>query len=378
MAKVATPERIQGMDATFSRVNVSRGDSAQCLDSKHLLDLESLEKEGTKGQSNCFPPHLRWTFGNAAGCFSPVEAQSMKFDLQIVPTFSSPSFPLPNEEGNKEWCIPSFRETVFQSLLELQRNIGGKTFALFHGGGIKSEILFQSLLQLKIPFEVFFLDYWGRNEKWWTGQVLPLCERHEIVHHRISMDKASFYIQSKKYFLEFGIEAPNSLAMLYLADTVDAQFGESYFPLAGMGSLDRRGSLYESILASAPLEQKTIPYIPFSSLHVLPYLWKQKKKKAGELAFFQSNFALLTSAVHGLKEELRFPLLDFRKLYLREFPEVKAREVSSNFEGQEGEKENYLFRKSLERLAHLSPGYSYWRKLSGCMVSLDPILNFGR
>jgi len=191
------------------------------------------------------------------------------------------------------------------------------------------------------------------------------------------MSKASFYAHSKKYFFDFGIEAPNSLAMLYLADQVLEQFGESYFPLAGMGGLDRRGSLYESIICAAPLEQRERPYLPFSSLHVLPYLWKQKYKKAGELAFFQRNFLLLAAALRSGNDVLTFPLLDLRSLYLREFPEVRDRDPSHNFDGPSGERENHLFRKSLERLAHVTPGFSYWRKLSGCMVSLAPAITFG-
>lgn len=357
------------MDATSSRVEKQNSKP----------DIGFNEFVRNQSGESIFPGHLTWSFGDGSAK-SPVEAKSTEMKIQLNPILSISQNP---KEGQFVGSIPenlqtlSFRQTVLLSLEQVREAAGEKKIALFHGGGLKSEILFQSLLQLGIPFDVFFLSFWDRNLHWWEKNVQSLCQQHGITHHKISMSKASFYAHSKKYFFDFGIEAPNSLAMLYLADQVLEQFGESYFPLAGMGGLDRRGSLYESIICAAPLEQRERPYLPFSSLHVLPYLWKQKYKKAGELAFFQRNFLLLAAALRSGNDVLTFPLLDLRSLYLREFPEVRDRDPSHNFDGPSGERENHLFRKSLERLAHVTPGFSYWRKLSGCMVSLAPAITFG-
>lgn len=351
------------------------------VENKNSKPHVGIHQETVRNQSgdSVFPAHLTWSFGEGSAK-SPVEAKSTIMRIHLHPI--SPFVQSGKKETSNGFELPnlqklSFRETVFLSLEQVREAAGEKRIALFHGGGLKSEILFRSLLQLGIPFDVFFLSFWDRNSLWWETRVQSLCQQHGIAHYKIPMSKASFYAHSKKYFFDFGVEAPNSLAMLYLADHVLEQFGESYFPLAGMGGLDRRGSLYESILCAAPLEQRESPYVPFSSLHVLPYLWKQKYKKAGELAFFQSNFLLFASALRSGNDLLKFPLLDLRPLYLREFAEVNDREPSHNFDGPSGERENYFFRKSLERLAHVTPGFSYWKKLSGCMVSLETALTFG-
>ncbi len=294
------------------------------------------------------PAFFRWSFGEN-GEQNPVKAKSCALKIQ---------WQLANKTAAK-----SLREEVYSSAAKISRDRGNKKIALFHGGGRKSEIILRALVEFNLPIEIFFLDFWGLNSRWKTEWVDPIAKQYGISVRVENLEKVKFFQFAKKRFLEFGIEGPNALAMAYLAENLS----EDYFPVVGSGSLDRIGSLYKAIAECNPMPNSG-RFLPFSSVQVFPYLWSAKYGPEGEYAFFQSSEKLFQAALTEANWE--YPFLDLSQTYSRAFPMVPQRPISSNWDGEIGLKENFLFRKSLEFIAQNRPEFSFWKKSSGCAVDM--------
>jgi hypothetical protein len=300
------------------------------------------------------PDFFQWDFGG--GGISPVEARSCNFRFWFTP--------------GKDTSMRSFREEVYLAAAAVQASLRGRKAALFHGGGTKSEILLRVLREIGVPFEIFFLDFWGMNTAWFSDWVAPVAQEIGVPAHRLQAEKIPFYRFAKQNFLEFGIESPNALAMAFLAESISSDF----YPLVGAGGLDRKGDLFQAIAEDHPVSKPGY-FLPFSSFHVFPYLWSRSRKREGEYSFFQSQEGLLRSAFNEALPGLDYPHFDLSGLYRESFPEVKRRAGSTNWDGAAGARENFMFRKSLEFTAHTRSGYSFWRKASGCAVSMDCLLS---
>ncbi len=295
------------------------------------------------------PDFFRWSFGEG-GEQNPVKAQSC--ELKIHWNLSAG----PSEK--------SFREEVYAAAEKMAKRLHNRKIALFHGGGRKSEILLRVFAELELPMEIFFLDYWGLNSSWNSDWVEPVAKKFGIPIHTVQLEKVKFFQFAKKQFLQFGIEGPNALAMAFLAESIS----EEFFPVVGAGSLDRVGSLYRAIGDQNPVPKSGM-FLPFSSVHVFPYLWSRSSRRNGEFAFFQSDETLFRSALAGVRWE--HPYLDLTEVYQGAFPLVAQRPTSTNWDGEIGQRENFLFRKSLEFIGQCKPEFSFWKKAAGCSVAMD-------
>ncbi len=258
-----------------------------------------------------------------------------------------------------------FRNEVRRACEIIDKNRKQKVVALCHTGGIDSEIIANTLREMGIPYICYFLDIWGVNLKEFEYNVknLQVRENFEVVH----LEKKIFYEQhSIPLFRATGCELPTYLAMAYLFNHIP----QNQFIVVGDGDLNRGTDLHKSISKNhlGPI-QKDVLKIPFSLGNIFYYLWAKKNKRDGEFYFFSSTPELLASVyLDPLYEGSQTRLVIYSN-----FPEIKPRPKTSNWDSAQGSKESKWIRDWLIKNTENELRFKNWKRSIGTMVDVSSL-----
>lgn len=301
------------------------------------------------------PTCMHWSFGGEYFA-SPAEAESVDFQVWLKPSIPKKKY--------------SFREEVLLAIDQLAKNRNGRTIALCYSGGIFSELIASQLHAKSIPFEMYFLDFWGQNrhilEKW----AAPFAARLHQPLHVVPLDRDEFHQKyAPEVFLRFGIESPTPLALTYLFQKIPSK----RFIVTGEGSLERAGPLFDHIGKEhpAPASRQGV-YVPFSASIALFHRWAESNQRPGEYQFFSSRPELFASMFTETNVKISYPHVSMRALVHEAFPEIKPRPSQGNWDTTAGKEWNVLLRKSLEKSAKENFDFD-WQKLIGACARVDDI-----
>jgi hypothetical protein len=300
-----------------------------------------------------------WSCGGITNS-SPMVSQSMDFRFWFT--------------AAAERKVYDFRQEVFHALRVLDKRRAGATVALAYSGGVDSEVLAHGMKQLGIPFELYFLDFWGRNEALLNNWAKPGAAKLGKELRVVSLDKEEFLARAHEDFAITGCESPSYLGMLQLFDKIPAD----RYIVTGDGDLDRRGPLY-SHLGGKYAVNKTAPGTPlsFSLSSVSHELWAQAKGRKGEFYFYRSTPGLVAATLTSPEFKAGYPYSYAKAVVHGAFPEVKARPKAKNWKGVMAMLENRELRRLIERQAARTEGQQFWRRLTGTVVNADDIFYKG-
>lgn len=300
-----------------------------------------------------------WSFGGRSYS-NPMAARSLDFRVGFK------RFKLSRQKY-------SFRQEVLRACDRINDRRRGKPIGLCFSGGYDSEIVAVGLRERGVPFELYFLDFWGMNSETLKNLAAPAADRLGKKLNVVSIDKPIFDQFANERFLEFGCEGPTYLGLMYLMEQIPA----NRYIVVGDGDLDRRGSLIDKIGSMHSLSmamtnrQMTVPFTWHS--FVLED-WKHRRQKDGEMYFFRSTPELLASVVNDSRFSVNFPYADTRNLLRMSFPEVSTRQKTTNWDTIRAEAENRYIRVELARLARSTPEFAFWRNAFHASVNLSPLL----
>lgn len=208
------------------------------------------------------------------------QASGQQFRFQYIPTIPK-----------KKYLIAHEVRKACELINHRRKN---KTVALCYSGGMDSEIIARNLIDLEIPFELYFLNIWGINKASFKEWGNPFIKETKKAFHEIFLDRVYFYEDyCLRLFREFGCELPTYIALTYLFE----QIPKDNFIVVGDGDLDRTGSLYQHIAAQTPFSNLNLNQLPFSASVVLFERWAKKNSREGEFTFFQSTPELIASVL---------------------------------------------------------------------------------
>jgi hypothetical protein len=295
-----------------------------------------------------------WSFGGQPYA-NPVQAQSMDFRFWFTPA--------------ADHRLYSFRDEVFAACRELDKKRAGKPVALCYSGGVDSEVIATAMHQLGIPFELYFLDFWGLNRDVHEQWAKPLAAKWGKEVNVVSLNR-EFFLQeyATSTFAQLGCESPTYLGLTYLFSQIPAD----RFIVTGDGDLDRQGSLFSHIgqhVGQGPIE--SLGSIAFSANSVVYENWAAIHQRTGAFYFYRSTPGLVAAAISDPLFQASYPFSNTKKLVHAAFPEVQSRPKTTNWEGNMAE--NRLIRRWLEKHAQRLDGFGFWQRLAGTAVRPNSI-----
>lgn len=300
-----------------------------------------------------------WSFGGKAYS-SPMAAQSVAFRFWFTPAAERRAY--------------DFREEVFGALRALDKKRAGATVALAYSGGMDSEVLAHGMRKMGIPFEMYFLDFWGHNKAMLNTWAKPGAARLGKELHVVSLEKGEFLTRAHEDFAITGCESPSYLGMAQLFDRIPAD----QYILTGDGDLDRRGHLFSHLGYKYPVNG-TVPGKPFSfSISSVAHeLWAQAKGRKGDFYFFRSTPGLVAATLTSPQFTPSYPFSHTDAVVRGAFPELQARPKMKNWRGTLAMLENRNLRRRIEKRAARTEGQEFWRRLTGTVVNADDIFYKG-
>lgn len=300
-----------------------------------------------------------WSFGGRKYT-SPMIAQSTDFRFWFTPAAERREY--------------SFRAEVFQALHQLDKKRAGATIALAYSGGVDSEVLARGMRQLGIPFELYFVDFWGHNEVMLNAWAKPGAAKLGKELHVVSLEKGEFLSRAHEDFAVTGCESPSYLGLQQLFDKIPAD----QYILTGDGDLHRHGQLYSHLGRKYPLNQ-TIPgtALSFANSSVAHEIWATAKQRKGEFYFFRSTPGLVAAALSSPEFRASYPFSNPKAMVHNAFPEVAPRPKTKNWKGAAGLFANRRLRKRIEWRAEELESQQFWGRLIGTVVNGDDIFYKG-
>jgi radical SAM superfamily enzyme YgiQ (UPF0313 family) len=311
------------------------------------------------------------------------KGEPFRCDPAYRPTFlhwscNGVDYASPAEVGNGEfraWLDPvvdhdtyHFRQEVRQACRLLDKKRGDKKVALCYSGGIDSELLAITLDELGIPYELFFLDLWGVNRKEFEANSADFLARTDKKVNLIQADKYDFYNRHVPQSMrDYAIEYPTYMALTYLFEKIP----DSYYIVCGDGDLHREPGRFFNIKEKYPWTRRSQERaVAFPTSAILFYLWSSKNQRPGNYSFFSSTPELLAATIGHPLFENNFPESSTREMIYHEFPEIKPRQKTSNWEGPEGVGENKRIRKWASNLAKKISYLEIWKPHSYTAVAM--------
>jgi hypothetical protein len=281
-----------------------------------------------------------------------------------------------DEQEFKFWFDPvierrpyDFRQEVVRAAEKLDSLRQGKTLAVCVSGGLDSEVLVRTIHQLGLPYEMYFLDNWGRNRDTFQQWVKPLAQELNRKVQVVSLDRSYFYDQyAPQVFGELSCDAPTSLMMTYLFKSIP----QDQYIVTGSGGLDRSGDLYEFLADKHPVakDYHGIP-IPVSTSSVAYDIWAKTAKREGEWYFFHSTPELIAATLLHPGVKIAYPLVQTNAMITATFPEVATRAKTTNWDSPLAKIENSELRL---KLAHHSANFEHqknWFPAIGTVCQYD-------
>lgn len=319
---------------------------------KSLLQGAERALSGKEQSSGNFS---HWSFGGVIGA-SPMQVQSMDFRFWFTPAVERREY--------------DFRREVFSALQALDKKRDGATVALAYGGGVDSEVLAHAMRQMGIPFEMYFLDFWGHNKAMLDNWARPGASRLGKELHVVSLEKGEFLERAYQDFAITGCESPTYLGMAHLFDRIPS----SQFIVTGDGDLHRHGPLYSHLGRKYPLNEAAPgTAVSFSTSSVAHDLWAQAKGRKGEFYFFRSTPGLVAAALTSPEFKAGYPFSNPKGMVHASFPEVRPRHKTKNWKGAMGILSNRSLRRRIEKRAARTEGQQFWRRLAGTVVNAGSI-----
>lgn len=306
-----------------------------------------------------------WSFGGIENS-SPLSAKSSDFKYWFDPVIAKKRY--------------FFREEVLNACKKLDKERNGKEIALCFSGGLDSEIIALALEELKIPYELYFLDFFGLNKATYKNFILPFTTKLKKEVNVVCLAKDYFIEEyARKNFLEYGCELPTPIGLTYLFKNIP----NNKYIVVGDGDLDRQGDLFKFIGKNNPTENNGW-FLAYSSSSVLYHLWAQKNQKQGSYYFFSSTPELIASAITDPLFGLAYPLGYTRSIIHRDFPEILPREKTTNWDTPEAREINSYIRNRARAFTEpdsypsrgpqcLYASYPFWKPSIGTAVDLNGI-----
>jgi hypothetical protein len=263
-----------------------------------------------------------------------------------------------------------FRSEVFSAVKKLSEVYGsGMTFAVCLSGGIDSEIIIRAMKLLGLKFQAYFLSFWNQNIENYECFIKPIESELGFKTNILVLNKDMFINKLiYEHFELYGCELPTYLAMLYLFDKIP----KHECIVVGEGDLDKQGALYTRMSNSIPKMKNGC--IPFTTSEVLYRIWSQKNRRYGEYYFFSSTEQLIVSVLKDVSLRVQFPHVDTKEVIYSNFPEIKRRRKTNNWEG-ENFKLNKEIRSRLFSYAQRSDKFKLWAPACGSFQDLSQIID---
>jgi hypothetical protein len=322
---------------------------------KKLLEGASKVLPNTGASPANHKEFSHWSFGGQKHT-SPMVAQSTDFRFWFTPAAERREY--------------NFRTEVFQALRKLDKKRNGATVALAYSGGVDSEVLARGLHQLGIPFEMYFVDFWGHNKAMLDHWAKPGAAKLGKELHVVSLEKENFLTQAYNDFAITGCESPTYLGMAQLFDKIPAE----QFILTGDGDLQRHGQIYSHLGRKYPVN-KTAPgtALSFSNSSVAHEIWAKHKQRNGEFYFFRSTPGLVAAALTSPDFKASYPFSNPKAMVHAAFPEVAPRVKTKNWKGAFGIFTNRRLRQRIEWRTGEIESQRFWHRLTGTVVNGDDI-----
>jgi asparagine synthetase B (glutamine-hydrolysing) len=280
------------------------------------------------------PNYIVWDFDGVLYS-NPIDSRSLDFNYKIMP--------LPKTSL-------SLSEAIQTTIQKIDKDRRGATVALLYSGGIDSEIIAAALNHAGIPFELYFVNFWGLNLNYSLEHAKWFSKKVGKSLRVVDIDKANFFSNHlENTFMQTGCAQPTYLVLSMAL----SQLPTTEFIVTGEGGFDKQSMGY--IKAPQVTSTDSIS-IPVKSGEIFYRIWAQKNKRAGQYYFYNSTPEILNSVLYHPKMNLTYPFYDTTEALRSAFTNIKPRLKTTNWENNEYEHKE--IRKAIKEIAKNNFGES--------------------
>jgi hypothetical protein len=231
-----------------------------------------------------------------------------------------------------------------------------------------SEAIGNTLMELGIPFETYFVDLWQLNSRDFYQWADPIAKRWGKDINVFSISHDDFFDYSKARFETLGCESPTALAMTFLFSKIPADS----FIVVGDGALDHNGDLYNHLGREYAEHPDRGPRsVLFSGASVIYENWSRLEGRKGEFYFYRSTPGLVAATLRDPNFRVTYPTSNAKEVLHAAFPEIKRRPKSTNWNVDPGA--NFEVRRNIQLHSPKVEELKFWTRLHGTIVQPDTI-----
>jgi hypothetical protein len=224
----------------------------------------------------------------------------------------------------------TFREEVYSAVTELYES-RRRPLAICISGR-DSEVIARAAADLGIPAKLYFLRFWGMDDKLVTAvQEVAKCTRQDLV----VIDLTREYCFDDLIYRSFETMkqyTPSYLCLPALFENIPAD----EIIIVGEGDL-AKGDTFSLPYKRRPIREmfrQGTRGVPILLSEIAYRMWAQENQRQGQYYFLSSTPGLILSAYNDPDIEIDAPNIRTHKLFLKYWPELTFTYKSFNWENQ--------------------------------------------